>query len=255
MLIINADDWGLDRTTTDAIAQCYRRGRITATSAMVFMDDSLRAVDVAREIDIDVGLHLNLTEPFTSAQADARARDAQRAVAEFLRSGALAGLILNPRLHGAFRYAVAAQLDEFRNTYGRDPSHIDGHHHQHLSANVLFGGLLPRGCIARRHFTFYPGEKSWLNRTYRALCNRVLAMRCNLLDAFFDLTQYMHTPKMQRLALIADSSSVELMVHPAQSEEFRFLNGDEFGQWLQNVTLCDFRTLGSPGAQISRAQI
>ena len=70
MLIINADDWGLDVATTDAIAACFERGRLTATSAMVFMDDSIRAAQLALDIGIDVGLHLNLTEPFTSELAD-----------------------------------------------------------------------------------------------------------------------------------------------------------------------------------------
>jgi predicted glycoside hydrolase/deacetylase ChbG (UPF0249 family) len=210
---------------------------------MVFMHDSVRSAEIAREIDIDVGLHLNLTEPFASDLAPALARDSQKAVAGFLRTGKLAGLLFHPLLHRAFRIAVAAQLDEFRRLYARDPSHIDGHHHQHLNANVLFGGLLPAGALVRRHFTFYPGERSFLNRAYRGLSNRMLAVRCELLDGFFDLAQYMHTPKMQRLASAANSGDVELMVHPAQSAEFQFLNGTEFGQWLEGVELGEFRLL------------
>lgn len=249
MLIINADDWGLDEATTDAIAECYQRGRVTATSAMVFMDDSIRAAQIAREIEIDVGLHLNLTEPFTSETCSPSVRAAQRAVSEFLHRNKLAGVMLNPRLHSAFKAAVSAQIEEFRRIYGSDPSHIDGHHHQHLGANVLFGGLLPAGSIARRHFTFYAGEKSWLNRTYRAICDRVLALRCRSLDAFFDLTQHMRTPKMQRLAKIAGHARVELMVHPAQPGEFEYLTGEEFGKWLTDVELSDFRTLNNPDAE------
>ncbi len=243
MLIINADDWGLDEATTRAIAQCHERGRVTATSAMVFMDDSVRAAQIARDIDIDVGLHVNLTEPFTSDDASPAAREAQKSVARFLRGNRLASVILNPLLHSAFKIAVSAQLDEFRRLYGRDPSHIDGHHHQHLSANVLFGGLLPAGAIARRHFTFYAGEKSRLNRAYRAICDRVLALRCRRLDAFFDLTQHMHSPKMQRLAALAKTARVELMVHPAQRREFEYLTGEEFGNWLSDVELGDFRAV------------
>jgi len=246
VLIINADDWGLDEATTDAIAKCYRLGRVTATSAMVFMDDSIRAARIAREIEIDVGLHLNLTEPFTSETCSPRVREAQQAVSEFLRKSKLASLMINPRLHGAFKAAVSAQIEEFRRIYGSNPSHIDGHHHQHLGANVLFGGLLPADSIARRHFTFYAGEKSWLNRTYRAICDRILALRCTSLDAFFDLTQHMRTPKMQRLATIAGRARVELMVHPAQPAEFEYLTGEEFGNWLTGVKLGDFRTLNKP---------
>jgi len=61
MLIINADDWGRSRTETDAALQCYEKGRITSASAMVFMEDSERAADIAKENQVDVGLHLNFS--------------------------------------------------------------------------------------------------------------------------------------------------------------------------------------------------
>lgn len=243
MLIINADDWGIDARTTDAIAACFRRRRVTATSAMVFMDDSIRAANIAREIDIDVGLHLNLTEPFTSDRTPPVARDAQRAVARALRDRKFADLLFHPALHTAFRNAIDAQLTEFRRLYGRDPSHIDGHHHKHLGSNILLGGLLPRGAIVRRHFTFFPGERSWANRAWRGLGNRMLGFRCRLLDGFFDLTQYMNTPKMQRLAELSRSGNIELMAHPAQREESQYLCGSQFGEWLSDVELADFREL------------
>ena len=65
MLIINADDLGRSRAETDAALRCYKAGRITSVSAMVFMSDSERAAEVARENELDVGLHLNFGEPFT----------------------------------------------------------------------------------------------------------------------------------------------------------------------------------------------
>jgi predicted glycoside hydrolase/deacetylase ChbG (UPF0249 family) len=61
MVIINADDFGRSRLVTDRILSCYKQGSITSTSAMVFMEDSQRAVDLAKEYSIDVGLHLNFT--------------------------------------------------------------------------------------------------------------------------------------------------------------------------------------------------
>jgi hypothetical protein len=33
------------------------------------------------------------------------------------------------------------------------------------------------------------------------------------------------------------------MVHPAEAGEFEFLTGEEFGHWLRNVELGDFRRL------------
>jgi predicted glycoside hydrolase/deacetylase ChbG (UPF0249 family) len=63
-LIINADDWGRSRETTDRTLECWERGSISSVSAMVFMEDSVRAAALARERGIDTGLHLNFTTPF-----------------------------------------------------------------------------------------------------------------------------------------------------------------------------------------------
>ena len=43
MLIINADALGRSKAETDAVILCHANGRITSTSAMVFMTDSERA--------------------------------------------------------------------------------------------------------------------------------------------------------------------------------------------------------------------
>jgi predicted glycoside hydrolase/deacetylase ChbG (UPF0249 family) len=65
MLIINGDDFGRSAAETDAALRCYRAGRITSVSAMVFMVDSERAAQVANADGLDVGLHLNFSELFT----------------------------------------------------------------------------------------------------------------------------------------------------------------------------------------------
>ena len=59
----------------------------------------------------------------------------------------------------------------------------------HLCANLLLSNLIPAGMKIRRNFSFWPGEKSWLNRAYRSLVDRWLARRYRLTDYFFDLTQ------------------------------------------------------------------
>src|SRR5580704_8891452 len=63
LLILNADDWGRDRETTERIFDCVRRGTVSSVSAMVFMQDSERAAGIAREANVDAGLHMNFTTP------------------------------------------------------------------------------------------------------------------------------------------------------------------------------------------------
>src|SRR5437016_14476620 len=66
MLIINADDWGRSLAETDAAFRCYKAGRITSVSVMVFVADSERAAELAQENGLNVGVHLNLTEGFAA---------------------------------------------------------------------------------------------------------------------------------------------------------------------------------------------
>lgn len=64
MLIITADDLGLDEQVTDRILSSFNMHRISSASAMVFMKDTIRAAERAAELNLEVGLHLNFTLPF-----------------------------------------------------------------------------------------------------------------------------------------------------------------------------------------------
>src|SRR5262245_6224862 len=132
MIIINADDFGRSRDETDAVIACYTAARITSTTAMVFMQDSERAADVANRLGMDVGLHLNLTQRFTGPGVAERLQQSHERVVRFLTASKYALLVYNPFLRRQFRDVIDAQVFEFERLYGRQPSHIDGHQHQHL---------------------------------------------------------------------------------------------------------------------------
>src|SRR5215469_10621350 len=144
-LIVNADDWGRDRETTERIAECLVCGSVSSVSAMVFMEDSERAAALALEHGIDVGLHLNLTTSFSAAQVPAQVAYHQKRVAHYLGTHKIARVLFHPGLRASFQYAVSAQLEEFKRLYGMEPGRVDGHHHMHLCANVLTQKLLPAG--------------------------------------------------------------------------------------------------------------
>src|SRR5579859_1015409 len=142
-LIINADDWGRDLETTSRIHDCVDRGTVSSVSAMVFMKDSERAAGIAREQEIDAGLHLNFTTAFSAANCSAQLAQHQERLVRCLRRHRLAQALFHPTLMHSFEYVVSAQLEEFCRLYGTMPQRIDGHHHMHLCANVLVGRLLP----------------------------------------------------------------------------------------------------------------
>jgi chitin disaccharide deacetylase len=244
MLIINADDWGRSKIETDVALRCYKKGRITSLSAMVFMEDSERAAEIAKQNQIDAGLHLNFSERFTGNHHSGTLADYHQRTVRFLTRSKYSQLVYNPFLQKAFAYSYKVQVEEFGRLYGKSPSHVDGHHHMHLCANLLFSDLVPSGTSMRRNFSFWPGEKSALNRAYRRLVDGWLARKYRLPDYFFDLTQSIREKKLERVMALAKSSNVELMTHPIVPLEMDFLMSDEMGVLIKSIDAGTFTQLG-----------
>jgi chitin disaccharide deacetylase len=235
MLTVNADDWGRSRAETNAALLCHGKRRITSVSAMVFMADSARAAALALENNVAVGLHLNFSEQFTGDPTSATLLECHRKISSFLTRNKYSQLLYNPLLRKAFAYSCQAQLEEFVRLYDSSPSHMDGHHHLHLCANVVLGDTIPKGMKIRRHFSFWPKEKGLLNRTYRNSVNWWLARRYQLADYFFDLTQCIKEEKFARVRMLAKSSNVEMMTHPISQSEMEYLLGDTFLALLEGL--------------------
>jgi predicted glycoside hydrolase/deacetylase ChbG (UPF0249 family) len=223
MLIVNADDWGSDRETTDRTWDCIRCGAVSSVSAMVFMEDSERAAAIALEQGIDAGLHLNFTAPFTALGIPARLDEHQERVSQYLRGRRLSQVMFHPGLIRSFEYVVAAQCNEFARLYGHQPSRLDGHHHMHLCSNVVFGRLLPHGTTVRRNFSFQLEEKSFSNRVYRRAVDGVLARRHCITDFFFALMPIEPAARLKRISGLARTFVVEVETHPLNPVEHCFL--------------------------------
>ena len=226
-LIINADDWGRDSDTTNRILDCLTIGTVSSTSAMVFMRDSVRAADLARERGVDCGLHLNFTTPFSAPDCSLRLREHQGRIIRYLRRNRLAQALYHPGLASSFNYVVEAQTEEFEMIFGTAPRRFDGHHHMHLCANVLFGELIPAGAMVRRNFSFRACEKGRINRLYRWAIDRMLARRFRLTDYFFSLPPLEPRSRIEEIFSIVRRSIVEVETHPVNPEEYRFLTSGE----------------------------
>jgi hypothetical protein len=233
-LIINADDWGRDARTTDRTFECFQHGTLSSASGMVFMQDSARAASIAAERGLDIGLHLNLTATFSAPETPTRLASHQQKVREYLCAHRFARLLYHPGLANSFEYAVARQFEEFSRLYGSTPDRIDGHHHMHLSANVLLQGLLPSGAIVRRHFSYEPGEKIFRNSVFRLFSRALLAGRYRVTDFFFSLPPLKSEVRLQRIFNLAQRSVVELETHSINPEEYRFLTGGDLIRWTMD---------------------
>jgi hypothetical protein len=235
--MINADDWGKDQETTQRIFECIQHGTVSSTSAMVFMEDSDRAAAMALEASVDAGLHLNFTTPFSAWNCPRHLLERQRELTAYLRGRRLARFFFHPGLARSFEYVVKAQVEEFHRLYGVEPRRVDGHHHMHLCANVLLGGLLPAGTLARRTFSRRKQAEGWVRSAYRQVTDRILARRHSLTDFFFHLTPLEPADHLERVFGLARRFAVEVETHPINAEEYRFLTGPDIFRRLQGVAI------------------
>lgn len=244
-LIINADDWGRDVQTTDRILECALLGSVSSASAMVFMQDSERAAGLARERGVDVGLHLNFTTSFSAEGCSRRLAEQQQRLQRYLLRNRLAQVFFHPGLAASFEYVIAAQLEEFQRLYGVEPERLDGHHHMHLCANVVFGELMPAGTLVRRNFSFSAQEKSWINRFYRSSIDKRLKRRHQLVDYLFPLAPVEPKDRLDRVFGLARTAIVEVETHPINQDEYRFLTrGDLFTRLGSHLIASRFNVSG-----------
>jgi predicted glycoside hydrolase/deacetylase ChbG (UPF0249 family) len=127
--------------------------------------------------------------------------------------------------------------------YGKEPAHIDGHHHMHLCTNMLVGDLIPRGTKVRRSFSLLAGEKAVLNLVYRQVVNRVVERRYLCTDLFFSIEPYRNIQRLKDILRHARSLKVELMVHPERKEEFAWLMSDSFAEIISGVEKGSYASL------------
>lgn len=140
-LILNADDYGRDKKTTDAIIESFRQGYITQMSLMVNMGDSERAVNIFKETGLDtvVGLHLNLIEgvPITEEIKNyANWCDGNGSFNNAIRSRPIFWKIADEAEKKAVEGELTAQITKYRN-YGLKPFHCDGHQHCHVRWSIM----------------------------------------------------------------------------------------------------------------------
>jgi predicted glycoside hydrolase/deacetylase ChbG (UPF0249 family) len=239
LVIVNADDWGQKRESTDLTLACFEAGRLTSSTAMVYMEDTKRAASLAATYAVPLGLHLNLTESYTAPLVPADARRRQASLASYFGSHSAARWLYNPVIRKAVREVIGDQLIAFQDQYGRLPIHVDSHHHIHTSPNVLLDGGLPAGIRVRPTFTFLSGQKSNLNRFVRAATNAYLMRRFVATDYFFHLSAFEDIESLPDNAPL----TVELMTHPAWVHEYELLMSDDWHRATDNWRLGTYADL------------
>lgn len=141
-LIVNADDYGHTPGVTAGIRQGHLYGIVTSTSAM--MNRPLAPAEltvVARTCpNLGIGVHLVLTagKPVLAADSLSTLVDSQ---GNFLKLPALVERINQIDLEQVWA-EWNAQVEKFMRHYGRNPDHLDSHHHCSYFTPAMFERML-----------------------------------------------------------------------------------------------------------------
>lgn len=117
-ILINVDDLGLSGAVNEAVLHLAKRGLIGASSYMVGGTISDIELQALNDLDIDIGLHLDLTGVFASSLPSS------------LKSVLITSYLRRLRPAQVLD-VINKQFDQFEDTFNRAPVFIDGHQHIH----------------------------------------------------------------------------------------------------------------------------
>jgi predicted glycoside hydrolase/deacetylase ChbG (UPF0249 family) len=245
LLIVNADDFGWNRNATDLTVECFGAGQITSTTALVNMEDSERAAQLGREGGFPIGLHLNLTDPFTGSDVAHGERERQASACRIFGGGGLRlrSWTYDPRITRLVEDAIRDQLERFRALFGQEPTHVDGHNHVQVCPNVVRAKALA-GFKLRNALWAWPSDRGAM--AYARAARRVLtAYRFPTPRFFFDIAELHRLPPeraVEKLGL-ARGASVEVMAHPGFGHELEALRAPAWTETIAALPRGSYRDL------------
>lgn len=252
LVAICADDYGVDPQVNQAIVELARLGRLNATSVLIdaVLDDTqfTQQVQALAPLDIDVGLHLNLTEVLGDLTTEDVKPLKSLIMAAHLRRLSMSWI----------RDSIERQIGRFEQRFGRCPDYVDGHLHVHqlpmvreqllcaLADRQLPDGFWIRDTRAGDVSASSASErlKSWVvghlgMGGLAELASRRQLKRNHGFFGVYDFTGA-HRPFMQMMQgwLAAAQPGALVMTHPATG----VLDGDPIG----NSRVQEYCSLASP---------
>jgi len=246
LLIVNADDFGWNPDATDRTVECFAAGQITSTTALMHMEDSERAAALGREGGFPIGLHLNLTDPFTGPAVPAPVRERQAAACRIFGDGGLRlrSWTYDPRIATLVDDAIRDQLERFHALFEREPTHADGHNHVQVCPNVVRAPALT-GLKLRNALWSWPSTRTAMGLARGA--RRELTARRFLTSRYFLDIAELHRlgpETMEERVSLARGASVEVMAHPGFGHELEALRSPAWAESIASVPRGSYRDLG-----------
>jgi predicted glycoside hydrolase/deacetylase ChbG (UPF0249 family) len=199
-LIINADDFNYTNGVSAGIIQGIKKGIITSTTVFVTEKKGPAVTVLRRMKNISVGLHFDLMNGKACAERN-EIPSLCDSTGHFQRKKAA---FWNRCTKREVRIELNAQINKFRQWFGKLPSHIDSHHHIHGNERIF-------AVLADVALRFdLPLRKKNLDRKSR---------RSNIAVTDFALCRFGNGSSWSASSLLAAIGSVrpgvtELIVHP-----------------------------------------
>lgn len=140
MVIVNSDDFGYDKLYNRAAFDAYSQNLISSLSCFVNYEEGLQdALEYVKQGKIDInaiGLHANLSagKPLTERMAANRKFCSN---GEYKNDISIKLFYLDRKSRHDVYLELVSQVEKFKKTFGKIPSHIDTHHHLHTHWGVL----------------------------------------------------------------------------------------------------------------------
>ena len=147
-IVVCGDDFGMNLNIDAGMLELAALGRLSAISCLSLGPTFTTHARRLRDLDVDVGLHLNLTESF----------GLQDQPAVMPLPTLITRAYISQLDSGWIDEQLARQLDAFEGVLGRAPDYVDGHQHVHQ-----LPGVLPR--LLRVLELRYGSDRPWLRHT------------------------------------------------------------------------------------------
>lgn len=203
LLIVNADDLGRTTGINAGIFEAHRSGLVTSATLMVAYEAAAEAASTLDQVPgLGVGLHVALTggPPVSAADRLPSLLDEEGRLPR--RPEGLARAAADEVL-----VEVRAQLERFRELTGREPTHLDSHHHSQR-VPVVFDAIVTvareTGLPMRRAA---PDERAGVRQAGVATTDAFV-------ERFFGDDATLEV--LLRILRDLDAGSTELMCHPAR---------------------------------------
>jgi len=212
-LIINADDFGINKTVTHAILATMDLNLCHDTTMLANFEDSAYAADLAirKGIKQQIGVHLNLTEgrPLTDGIRSEQRFCDPNGLFHYKKQKRIINLTASEK--NAVFAELTAQIKRAR-SFGLPVSHADSHNHVHEEPGLLpiVLEIMKSENVPFLRLTNNLEQTFIVKRWYRRFCNSVInSNKLAATDYFGSTDDY-----VSKMSKLKNSSCVEIMIHP-----------------------------------------